>query len=244
MTRRKLPEARLNSGASHAVDAAAGKRIKRMALNVVLIAILTPSGAARAQNAGSVARSSQASSKAGNAAGSTGKSAAGDKQTGAQSESPFGDFSNSNRGPVNVVSDSMNLDYKSNKVLFAGHVHATQADAQLTSNTLNVQYGKDFHEIQNAVADGQVHLSQGLRWCTADHGVLNQAVHTVVLTGNPVCHDGQDQISGPKITVHLDTGKSEVEGGVRAVFFPRQNKTGDNGATAENQTSSASDPVK
>jgi lipopolysaccharide transport protein LptA len=150
--------------------------------------------------------------------------------------SPFAGFENSNRGPVHIQSNSLSLDYKNNTVVFQGHVHATQADGELTSNTLNVKYGKDFHEIQDMIADGDVRMSQGLRWCTSDHGVLNQALHTVVLTGNPVCHDANDQISGTKITVHLDTGKSEVEGGVKAVIFPREGKTRDNGVSAKTET--------
>jgi lipopolysaccharide export system protein LptA len=60
--------------------------------------------------------------------------------------------------------------------------------------------------------------------------VQNQAAHTVVLTGSPVCHNANDQISGTKITVHTDTSKSEVEGGVKAVVFPREAKSRDNRA--------------
>lgn len=150
-----------------------------------------------------------------------------------QSDSPFGAFGNSkDRGPVNIQSDSLALDYKNNTVLFTGKVHAVQADGQLTSNTLNVKYGKDFHEVQEMVADGEVHISQGLRWCTADHGVMNQALHTVILTGSPVCHDSSDQISGTKITVHTDSGKSDVDGRVKAIIFPHDSKNGDNGASS------------
>jgi lipopolysaccharide export system protein LptA len=52
----------------------------------------------------------------------------------------------------------------------------------------------------------------------------------VILTGSPVVHDGNDQVTGSKITVHLDTGKSEVEG-ARAMFFPKEQETRDNKAT-------------
>ncbi len=150
-------------------------------------------------------------------------------------DSPFAAFANSkNRGPVSIHSESLTLDYKANSVLFQGNVHATQADGQLSSNTLNVKYGKDFHEIQEMVAEGNVRLSQGLRWCAGDHGVMNQGAHTVILTGNPVCHDNKDQISGDKIVVHLDSGKSEVEGGVKAVIFPREAKSRDNEVPADN----------
>ena len=84
-------------------------------------------------------------------------------------------------------------------------------------------YGKDFHEVQKMVADGNVRMSQGTRWATGDHAVLDQAKHTVTLTGSPVVHDGEDQVTGSKITVHLDTGKSEVEE-PRVVFFPKESK--------------------
>ena len=158
------------------------------------------------------------------------RKAAGSSEGGANPvDSPFAAFANNkNRGPVNIQSDSLTLEYKGNAVLFQGKVRATQADGQLTSNSLNVKYGKDFHEIQEMIAEGNVRLSQGQRWCTGDHGVMNQAAHTVVLTGDPVCHDSKDQISGDKIIVHLDTGKSDVVGAVKAVIFPRDAKTRDN----------------
>jgi len=143
-------------------------------------------------------------------------------------DSPFSglEFS-SNHGPINVQSDSMSLDYKCNKVLFRGHVHAVQSGSELRSNTLQVKYGKDFHAVQEMVADGDVRMDQGTRWATSSHAVLNEANHTVVLTGAPVVHDTNDQITGTRITVYLQTGQSVVEG-ARAVIFPRPSKTRDN----------------
>ena len=147
-------------------------------------------------------------------------------------QTPFGSLTGSNRGPISIQSDSLALDYKQNVVRFSGHVHAAQADGVLTSNTLNVKYGKDFHEVQDMAADGNVHISQGMRWCTSDHAVMDQRQHTVVLTGTPICHDDRDQITGTRITVHLDTGKSDVEG-AKAVIFPQPSKTRDNEALAD-----------
>jgi lipopolysaccharide transport protein LptA len=143
------------------------------------------------------------------------------------SQTPFGALTTSNRGPISIQSDSLALDYKQNAVSFSGHVHATQADGVLTTNSLHVKYGKDFHEVQDMNADGNVHISQGVRWCTSDHAVMNQQQHIVILTGSPICHDDRDQIAGTRITVHLDTGKSDVEA-ARAVIFPQQAKTRDN----------------
>ena len=148
-----------------------------------------------------------------------------------QGSDPFGVFTSSNRGPIHIHSDSLALDYKHSAVQFRGHVHATQADGVLTSNTLYVKYGKDFHQVDNMNADGNVHISQGVRWCSSQHAVMDQHRQTVVLTGSPICHDARDQIAGTKITVHLDTGKSDVEA-ANAMIFPQPAKSRDNEAVA------------
>jgi lipopolysaccharide export system protein LptA len=155
----------------------------------------------------------------------------GSKDSKDSKDSPFSSLQFSgNKGPIDIKSDALDLDYKGNVVTFRGHVRAAQADALLTSDTLTVIYGKDFHEVKEMVANNNVRMSQGTRWATGDHAVLDQAKHTVTLTGSPVVHDGEDQVTGSKITVHLDTGKSEVEG-ARAVFFPKEQKTRDNKTT-------------
>jgi lipopolysaccharide transport protein LptA len=144
--------------------------------------------------------------------------------------SPFAamNFANS-KGPTNIKSDSMNLDYKGKAILFTGHVHAVQGAGDLTSDTLRVQYGKDFNDIQMMYADGNVRMSQGTRWITSDHAVLDQSKHLVTFHGNPVAHDGEDQITGSVIAVDLVTGKSTVQK-PRVIIFPRDSKNPDNGA--------------
>lgn len=153
-----------------------------------------------------------------------------DKDSQADS-SPFGGFeSSSNHGPINIKSETMSFDYKNNVVVFSGHVHADQSGSELTSNTLHVQMNKQ-SQIQQMIADGNVRMSQGQRWATGDHAVLDENVHTLVLTGSPVVHDGKDQIAGTKITVHLQTNISEVTD-PKAVIFPHESKRPNNSGTA------------
>ena len=95
------------------------------------------------------------------------------------------------KSPIDIKSDSMSLDYQNHSVLWTGHVRANQANAQLTSDDLRVNYlDKDFKNMKDMVADGNVRISQGTRWATGDHGVMDQIKRTVVLTGSPVVHDG------------------------------------------------------
>ncbi|HVA81776.1 MAG TPA: LptA/OstA family protein, partial [Candidatus Binataceae bacterium] len=132
-------------------------------------------------------------------------------------------FSN-NKQPINIKSDTMQLDYKGNSVLFSGHVNAVQATGHMSSDRLRVNYGQGFKDVREMIADGNVRISQDTRWETSDHAVLDQTKHTVVLTGSPVVHDSTDQITGRRITVYLDTGKSVVEG-ARAVIFPKSSSS-------------------
>ncbi len=140
-------------------------------------------------------------------------------------------FGNS-KAPIDIKSEQMSLDYQNHSVLWVGNVHATQADAQLTSDQLRVNYlDKDFKQMKDMVADGNVRLSQGTRWATGKHGVMDQTKRTVVLTGSPVAHDGNDQITGCKITVFLNTNESVVDC-AHAVLFPHADASPSAGAAA------------
>jgi lipopolysaccharide transport protein LptA len=131
--------------------------------------------------------------------------------------------------PVDITSDRLSLDYEAKSVVFSGRVRAVQATGTITSDVLRVSYGESFNDVKEMVAEGNVRISQGTRWATGEHAVLDQTKRTVVLTGNPVVHDGRDQITGRKITVFLDSGRSVVEG-ARAVIFPRGSSSADNEA--------------
>jgi lipopolysaccharide export system protein LptA len=164
--------------------------------------------------------------------GNTPASAGGEKPDSSSTNAPFTPFGGNQKGPVNIQSDGLNLDYKNNWVLFHGHVHAVQGGGELTSDTLKVKYGKDFSDMQEMYADGNVRISQGTRYATSEHAVLEQSVHTVTLTGNPVVHDGNDRVIGKKIVVNLVTGKSDVIGDAKAWFFPRDSKSPNNEGAA------------
>lgn len=142
--------------------------------------------------------------------------------------SPFAGMNMSNqKGPTNIKSDTGTLDYQNKAILFTGHVHVVQAGGDLTSDTLKVQYGQNFNDIKMMYADGNVRMSQGARWITSDHAVLDQTKHLLTFHGNPVAHDGEDQITGSTIMVDLITSKSTVEN-PRVVIFPRESKNPDN----------------
>lgn len=146
----------------------------------------------------------------------------------AAQNSPFGmlKFSADN-GPIQIKANSLNLDYKGNSVEFTGSVHAQQSGTTLTSKSLKVLYGDKFGDIKQVIATGDVKMVQGGRWATGQRAVLDEVKHTVEMTGQPVIHDGPDQVAGRRIIIYLDSEKSFVEGAT-AVIFPRTAGKNDN----------------
>ena len=73
------------------------------------------------------------------------------------------------------------------------------------------------------VATGNVRIDQGTRWAVGGRATYEQEQRTLVLTENPVLHDGPNVVVGERVTVYLDENRSVVEGGqkrVKAVFHP------------------------
>jgi lipopolysaccharide export system protein LptA len=144
----------------------------------------------------------------------------------------------SGKEPIHITGNSMSFDQNKRSVLWSGRVHVNNGNSQVTSDTLRVNYGQDLHDVREMIANGNVRISQGTRWATGDHAILDQTKHTVTLTGSPVVHDGEDQIAGTKITVHLDTNQSDVEN-ARAVIFPKESKPSVDGAATSRGVSPA-----
>lgn len=135
----------------------------------------------------------------------------------------------SRREPITVSADSLVFDNRTRVLTYSGGVVVTQGDMKLESQTLTVALDDqaDSH-LKEVVAAGVVRLSKGTRWATAGRAVFDQTRRTVVLSDNPVLHDGLNQVSGEQVTVYLDEERSEVKGGngrVRALLFPSQRAT-------------------
>jgi len=163
--------------------------------------------------------------------------------------------------PITVTSNRLDYDYKANIAVYRGEVEAVQGAARLRSDTLTVTFdnkktddgkadppGKKAPapdpdttgtgKVKEIVAVGNVRIDQGERWATGGRATYEQADRTVVLTENPVLHDGPNEVAGDRVVVFLDENRSVVEGGrrrVKAVIHPdkgNENKTGEK-ATGE-----------
>jgi lipopolysaccharide export system protein LptA len=83
----------------------------------------------------------------------------------------------------------------------------------------------DTGKVKEMVATGNVRIDQGTRWAVGGRATYEQEQRTLVLTENPVLHDGPNVVVGERVTVYLDENRSVVEGGqkrVKAVFHPNE----------------------
>jgi lipopolysaccharide export system protein LptA len=171
----------------------------------------------------------------------------------------FGGLGHS-KEPITVVSDSLEYDYKRNVVVYRGNVEVTQGTLKLVSDTLTItlqnqnakptesapdppaatgtpatlgKAASDTGRVQEIVASGNVRIDQGTRWAVGGRAVFDQAQRTLVLTENPVLHDGPSEVAGDRVVVFLDEDRSVVEGGqkrVKAVFYPAEKNAAPRGA--------------
>ena len=124
-----------------------------------------------------------------------------------------------------------------------GDVQAGQGDVHLKSDTLTIRLASVDQkpgagdagnppgektlggrvQLRQIEAAGSVRIDQGERWATGGRAVFDEERRVLVLSENPVLHDGPNQIAGDRVIVYLDEDRSVVEGGekrVKAVLFP------------------------
>jgi lipopolysaccharide export system protein LptA len=150
--------------------------------------------------------------------------------------------------PITVSSRTLEFDYKNNVVVYRGDVQAAQADVHLRSDELTIRLRsadrKDTPkappkkeppagdatlggrvQLREVVATGNVRIDQGERWATGGRAVFDEDRRVLVLSEDPVLHDGPNRIAGDRVIVYLDENRSVVEGGdkrVKAVLFPER----------------------
>src|SRR5262245_34391054 len=179
-----------------------------------------------------------------------------------------GSLGGDRKAPITVTADTLEYDYKTNIVVYRGAVQVTQGDVKVKSDTLTVTLvrtapegpakdppSKDISDptapntqrVRDIIAVGNVRIDHGTRWATGGRAVFDQTERTLVLTEDPMLHDGQNEVAGERVVVYVDEDRSVVEGGrrrVKAVLYPGKEeqtpeKTAEEPAADETETSTA-----
>ena len=144
--------------------------------------------------------------------------------------------------PIHIEADRMESDQRQGSVLFAGNVEATQGDLIIRAEQMTVYYrktgdtadpaGSVSKSIDNLKASGNVKIIKQDWLASGERMEFETEGRTVVLTGNTKVWQGNNTVTGDKVTLYLDEGKSVVENQngstdnrVKAFFYPESDKT-------------------
>jgi lipopolysaccharide export system protein LptA len=117
------------------------------------------------------------------------------------------------RAPIDITSDTVEADQKTNTVTFKGNVVAKQEDTTLYANTLTITYDQSAKRLKEIVAVGNVKVVQLDRRATGQKATFDQDKNKVVLDGDAVVREGTNVIRGERIVFYVDEERSVVEGG-------------------------------
>ena len=132
--------------------------------------------------------------------------------------------------PINIVSDTLEVDNKAQVAKFIGKVKAVQGDLIITSDRLEVYYEREAEDakkgekkhgggvmdqggkVRQVVALGHVKIVQKDRVAVGQKATYWAGGRKILLEGKATVWRGKNTVSGEKITVFLDENRSVVHG--------------------------------
>ena len=156
--------------------------------------------------------------------------------------------------PIQIEADRMETSQEKNFVLFSGHVRANQENLVINADTMTVHYsgGKDSaknpagvpveglqQKIAKITAQGNVEIVQGDWVATGNAMDFNADKRIVTLAGDARAWQNQNMVSGEKIILYLNEGRSVVEKSgaegerVKAFIYPGSGKTDNAGQSPQ-----------
>ena len=124
---------------------------------------------------------------------------------------------NSN-APVDVTADRIEVQDRSDRAIFAGNVHVTQAELSLETPRLTVAYsggqgGGTNVQIRRLDAAGGVVVKSPSETARGDFGIYDLDRKLITLIGNVELTRQNDRVSGARLVIDLDSGRAVVDGG-------------------------------
>ena len=130
---------------------------------------------------------------------------------------------NSN-APVDVTADRIEVQDRADRAIFAGNVHATQAEMTLDTDRLTVAYsnkpggaaagnGTGGVQIHRLDAAGGVVVHSPSETAKGDFGIYDLDRKLITLIGNVRLPQANNVVNGQRLVINLDSGRAVVDGG-------------------------------
>jgi lipopolysaccharide export system protein LptA len=126
---------------------------------------------------------------------------------------------NSN-APVDVTADRIEVQDRADRAIFAGNVHATQAELTLDTQRLTVAYsngpqngGGTGVQIRRLDAAGGVVVRSPSETAKGDFGIYDLDHKLITVIGNVQLTRGPNVVNGQRLVINLESGRAVVDGG-------------------------------
>jgi lipopolysaccharide export system protein LptA len=114
--------------------------------------------------------------------------------------------------PVMITSQTLTADNKNNTALFEGSVVATTNDLTIYSDKMTVFYDNSESKVKKIYAVGHVKVHKKERVIFSDEATYMEDEKKIIFTGNPKAVEGENVVTGTKITLYLEDERAFVEG--------------------------------
>ena len=129
-----------------------------------------------------------------------------------------GAFAADPSAPVEVTSDSLDVDQATGAATFTGNVVIGQGDLRVQAGAVEVRYDEATGGIARLLATGGVTLATPEEAAEAQAADYDLGAGTLTMTGEVLLTQGPSAISGDRLVVDLASGTARMEGNVRTIL--------------------------
>lgn len=115
--------------------------------------------------------------------------------------------------PVDFAADRIEVQDRADRVVVTGNVKVTQAGLTLTSDRVTVAYNRDGGvEVNRLDAVGNVVVTRADETARGDVAIYDLDRRLITMVGNVRLTQGQNRLSGGRLLIDLNSGRSSVDG--------------------------------
>jgi lipopolysaccharide export system protein LptA len=122
--------------------------------------------------------------------------------------------------PVEITSQTLDVDQKAGTAEFNGDVIVAQGEMRLSADKVLVIYNEQNSAIDRVQATGDVVLVSGPDAAESDRADYTIDDGVVVMTGDVLLTQGPNALTSERMVVNLVTGEAKMTGRVKTIILP------------------------
>jgi lipopolysaccharide export system protein LptA len=129
------------------------------------------------------------------------------------------------KGPVTITSETLTADNQAHTALFEKNVIAKTTDMTMYADWMLVYYTDPGGDITKMESKGNIRIYKENKVMTSEEATYYaDPPERIIFTINPRAFDGENVVTGTKITYYMDDDRSLVEGGSKVIMKNKQEK--------------------